>query len=193
DKKEELKHAEMFSDIIKLINTESERKGLTFMLGTSWIKGYVEDRYLQYDALNPLISDVRRFCADKGIPFITKEDKDLISAINEARVRDKDAKIVVLAGKDIIEDKEFKDIVNDDKIFFAGVDNSRLTTDSYMRLMEMMTLTLKLAFNKPVDLDNPNILIEKSKKFTNVYVFVPDAEPMDYERLKEIYRAQIFA
>ncbi|MBU1083587.1 MAG: hypothetical protein KKG84_00705, partial [Candidatus Omnitrophica bacterium] len=38
DKKEELKHAEMFSDIIKLINTESERKGLTFMLGTSWIK-----------------------------------------------------------------------------------------------------------------------------------------------------------
>jgi len=60
-----------------------------------------------------------------------------------------------------------------------------------MRLVEMITITLKLASNIPVDLlNNQNISINRKDGYIQ---FIPNAEPMDYEKIKEIYNMQIFA
>ncbi|GEM_PF-6781516 len=187
--------AQVFSDTIKLIQAKQEEQPIILALGTSWIKGYEKGRHLQYDAVNPLITSIREFCREKGITFIDRDDSGLLGAINTEMDKEgkKDAKVIVLAGKDTVTSDEFETLRSSDNIFMAGVDNGKLTVDSYMRLMEMMTLTLQLAFGRDIDLENPNILIKKHDRFANVYIFIPNAEPMDYEVLKEIYRVQIFA
>jgi hypothetical protein len=72
----------------------------------------------------------------------------------------------------------------------AAVNNKFLTVDSYVRLVEMMDLTFNSAFGGEVNTDNPNIDI---KKYGNILVFTPKADPMDFETLRDIYRLQKFA
>jgi hypothetical protein len=61
---------------------------LVITLGTSWIKGYEKGRYLQYDALNPLIGNIRSYCESKGIPFIIDDDDKLPARINAERAKE---------------------------------------------------------------------------------------------------------
>ena len=189
--KSEQAHATLFTDNIKLIQAK-EKQPLILALGTSWMKGYEKGRYLQYDALNPLITSIRKFCESRDIPFITGDDNELLAAINTERQKagKENAKVIVLAGQDTVTSKEFEPLRNDKSAFLVGVNNENLTIDSYIRLMEMLTLTLKLAFDQDIDLSNPNIIV---KKEGNIYIFIPKAEPMDYEDLREIYKLQTFA
>jgi hypothetical protein len=71
-----------------------------------------------------------------------------------------------------------------------GVDSTYLTVDIYIRLMEMLKIASKLAINPDMPPESPNIPIEKRGKF---WVFIPRAEPMNYETLKAIYEVQRFA
>ncbi|GEM_PF-4610017 len=189
----EERHAKNFSDRVKCIQAKEDDRPVILALGTGWIKGYEKGRYLQYDALNPLITSIREFCKEKGITFVDRDDAELLDAIEKAKDGRTNARVIVLAGQETVESPEFKALREDMNNFLVGVNNEELTVDSYMRLMEMMTLTLNLAFDREVDLDNPNIIIRKHNKFPNIYIFIPKAEPMDYEILKEIYKIQTFA
>jgi len=188
-------HATNFQDTMTYIQTQPQAQPLIVALGTSWIKGYEKGRYLQYDALNPLLVSLRTYCEQKGIPFILDSDDKLLARINAERAKDgrSGAKVVVLAGKDAVASDEFTTLRNDQKnAFVVGVDNQELTTDSYIRLMEMLTLALKLSAGLEISLDNIHITITKDNE-RHLYIFLPHAEPMEYERLKVIYEAQKFA
>jgi len=125
--------------------------------------------------------------------FIDRDDSELMGAVKEARRLYPKAKVVVLADEDTVRSKEFKPLRNDKNAFLGGVNDKRLTINSYTHLMEMMTAALQLAYKRPVDIVRPNLVIKKDDKFPNVYIFTPDAEPMDYELLKAVYKTEGFA
>jgi radical SAM superfamily enzyme YgiQ (UPF0313 family) len=183
------------SQLEKSSADKPQSQPLIVALGTSWIKGYEKGRYLQYDALNPLIGNIRSYCESKGIPFVIDDDDKLLTRINAERAKEgkQGAKVVVLAGKDTVASDEFAPFRNDQKnAFVVGVDNQELTTDSYIRLMEMLTLALKLSVGFEISQDSTPIKIVKDDKL-HIYIFIPHAEPMDYEQLKMIYEVQKFA
>ena len=104
--------------------TQPQTQPIIVALGTSWIKGYEKGRYLQYDALNPLIGNIRSYCESKGIPFIVDDDDKLLTHINAERAKEgkAGAKVVVLAGKDAVISDEFATLRNDQgNAFVVGV------------------------------------------------------------------------
>lgn len=188
-------HATNFQDMLTYIQVQPQSQGLIIALGTSWIKGYEKGRYLQYDALNPLIGSLRTYCESKGIPFVVDSDDKLLARINAERAKKgkTGARVVVLAGKETVTLNEFATLRNDERgAFVVGVDNQELTVDSYIRLMEMLTLALKLFTGFEITQDSTPIKIVKDDKL-HIYIFIPRAEPMKYEQLKMIYEVQKFA
>lgn len=194
-------HATNFQDMLTYIQAQPQSQPLIVALGTSWMESYKrsEDgrsfRHLQGKDLNELITSIRSYCESKGIPFIVDDDDKLLARINTERVKEgkTNAKVVVLAGENIVKSDEFAPLRNDEKnALVVGINNQELTTDSYIRVMEMLTLALKLSLGLEVSLDNAHITITKDNE-RRLYIFLPHAEPMDYEQLRQIYRVQEFA
>ena len=101
--------------------------------------------------------------------------------------------VVVLAAKDTIRSKEFAAIRasgdNDtDKAFVVGVDPKELTDASYVRLMEMLTLTMRMAFGQKPFSAHPDITVGRVN--ARLYIFIPKASPVDFEYVKKLYTAQ---
>lgn len=188
-------NATNLQDTLTYIQAQPQTQPLIVALGTSWIKGYEKDRYLQYDALNPLIGSIRTYCESRGIQFIVDDDDKLLARINAERAKEgrAGAKVVVLADKNTAVSDEFTALRNDqENAFVVGVDSQELTTNSYIRLIEMLTLALKLSEGLEMSLDNAHMTITKDNE-RHLYIFLPHAEPMDYEQLKMIYEVQKFA
>jgi signal transduction histidine kinase len=184
-------YRDRLADTLKVIQAK-QTQPLIIALGTSWIKGYEQGRYLQYDALNPLIANMRSYCEEKGIPFIVDDDANLVGRINEAQKTNPNAKVVVLTGEATAKSEDFALLRSNANAFIVGVNNQELTVDSYVRLMEMLTMALKLSVGLEVTQDSTVITIKKDDTY-KIYIFIPHAEPMDYERLKHTYEVQKFA
>ncbi len=182
----ERRHATGFQDAINYIEVKSQDQPLIVALGTSWITGYEKGRYLQYDALNPLISNLRNH-----LHFIVGDDKSLLAEIKKKMSEQgfANARVMVLAGEETIK-RELADLHNKENILLFGVDNRNLTVDSYVRLMEMLKIAASFAINPDIPPESPNIHIEKRGNF---WIFIPRAEPMNYEELRMIYEVQKFA
>ncbi|MFH1790634.1 MAG: NAD-dependent epimerase/dehydratase family protein [Candidatus Omnitrophota bacterium] len=165
-------------------------------LGTSWIKGYKKDRFHLYDALNPLVSDLRRFCAEKGIEFIDGDDDSVLSRIRELKRNTPEARGIILAGKGALAGSGFE---RDSNIVIGSVDNRRLTVDSYVNILEMLNVMLEVfhATMSGVGIDGERL--KSGHRHLNIgfrgriITFEPDAEPADYDTLKTLYRLQRFA
>ncbi len=166
-------------------------------LGTDWMKGYEKDSHLQYNALNPLITSLRGFCRERGIEFICDDDETVGYLVEGIKHKSPAARGIVLAGADLIKELGPE---NGADILLAGVDDRHLTADSYMRLMEMLVLTLELfharSAGQPIDQKS---IIDKHPELGVLFladgsiIFVPEAEPMDYENLRDLYTFQTFA
>jgi hypothetical protein len=189
-------HSINLRDIISFIQAQPQNQPRIIALGTDWIKGYKNGKS-QHNALNPLISSIRNYCESKGIPFIVDEDNNLPGRISAEKTRDgkSKAKVIVLAGKETVKLPGFA-LLRDPKenAVIVGVDNQYLAENSYIRLMEMLILALKLSAEIPIDFDKTVIKIEENKEF-HIYIFIPLAQPIDidYDKLKAIYRVQEFA
>ncbi|MFH1877285.1 MAG: hypothetical protein ABH883_00555 [Candidatus Omnitrophota bacterium] len=70
----------------------------------------------------------------------------------------------------------------------AGIDPRNLTDNSYIRLLEMLSLTIRMSRGQ----DNipPHPWISIKNKDPRTYIFTPQADPLDLEALKHIYRSQ---
>jgi hypothetical protein len=196
DLKEEKKKAEIFEDTVKLAEADGNKRPVIIALGTSWIKGYEKGRYPQYEALNPLILSIRRLCKEHGVIFVEDDDEGLFDSVKAAREKAPRAKVVVLAGLWTVAREEFVALREAGDAFLVGVDNSKLTNDSYVRLVEMIDLAVKLSAGEepagiPAYLGVTKILQSRDKIL--FYIFTPRAEPMDYEELRQVYRVQTFA
>ena len=166
---------------------EEEPRPTIVALGTSWITGYEEGRYLQHSALNPLLTSM-----GKRPQFIVGDDKDLLAEIKKKMATKgfENARVIVLAGEETVT-KDLTEL-NNGKNILLGVDNKYLVVDSYVRVMEMLEIASKLALDPDTPPNSPNIPMERRGSF---WVFIPKAEPIvrNYEQLKATYKAQEFA
>ncbi|MFA6078271.1 MAG: hypothetical protein WC779_00785 [Candidatus Omnitrophota bacterium] len=187
--------AAIFYDLIRRIQARDDARPVIIALGTTWIKGYEHDSFPQYNALNPLLSHIRLFCSSRNVLLLIKKDKELIKAIRleKAKETNREAKVIVLAGVSSVASKDFETLRQDASVFMAGVNNRYLTVDSYTRLIEILTLTLELAFNLDDAIRIPEIKVKKHRLFPSVYILFPFVCPLDYEDLRNIYRLQAAA
>ncbi len=173
---------------------KDEKSGRKTILafGTSWIPGYDENNPSgQYGYVKQLIQAARKFCRQNGIALIDAEDEDLSERISQQKNEEgfADAKIYAVAGAQDLE-KNLSDFLNDKDALFFGVDSSKMTDDSYLRIMEI----LKAALNHTGDLSSPPDTIHVPvERRGNIWIFVPRAEPMKLETLKLIYLTQMSA
>ncbi len=178
---------------INFIKAIDDRKPHFIAVGTDWIKGYDRDNHpLEYAAINPLISSLRTFCEERGIPFICGDKDALDLEIGKIKSLDPDAYGVVLAGEDVIDEL---DLADDENVFLAAVNNEHLDANSYVPLVEMLMLLLRFSqkgfvINDRIASDYLGFKPISKRRIS----FAPNAEkmPIDAEP-RQMYEVQIFA
>jgi tRNA G46 methylase TrmB/isopentenyldiphosphate isomerase len=164
-------------------------------LGTSWIPGYGKDsRSPYYKDLNGLIVAMRKFCQEKGIPFIDKNESELLSEINNLKSQKgfENAKVVGLVSANAVE-KELAPLKDAENTFLFGVDadENNLGDDNYIRIVEMLKIAINYALNPDIPPQSPNVPVEQRGKF---WIFIPKAEPIKFtDPGKSVYAVQISA
>ena len=166
---------------------------LIIALGTRWIPGYKEDnRSSCYKNLNGLVRSMRKFCTERGIPFIDKDDGELLNEITTLKSQKEyaNAKIIVLAGEDSLKN-ELSSLQGAKDAFLFGVDKTDLVENSYIHVVEMLKIALESAITGISPQSNPNLPIEQRNGF---WVFVPHADRVvDGDLLRRLYEIQSFA
>lgn len=178
------------------IRKDDSRKVIV-ALGKRWIPGYKKESSPAQSAyLSRLIITMRQFCEERGIPFIDNDESELEHEIAEKKAHLKgqgkdydDAKIVVLADVESLE-KELRALQGNERAFMVGIDGSQLTDDSYIRIVEVLRMALKLSDNQDLPPHNPGIEVNKPDRF---WIFTLKAEPFNIDILKRAYETQIFA
>ena len=161
-------------------------------LGTRCLPGYGRGAAsAQHQDLNELIVSIRKFCESRGIPFIDQDDGSLPAAIDARRSKEgfQDARVIVLADIAAI-GKELAAMQGDEKAFLVGIDDKNLTPESYIPIVEMLRLALKLSADPAAELNSRSVELKRSGKF---WVLIPYAAIKDYDELRRIYAIQKFA
>ena len=198
----EEKIAKEFMDTVMPLAFESKRRGEDIIIGIddSWIPPTI--------TLQPLLTAISRLGRSRSfnnIIVVRGRNGELAYRIKE-KIRGP-ANIVVIGNKADIPNgtyKVVKEHENVKKFFFAGVDPSRISKvgipagENYIRILEMITIALDLAFRDPdvsvnellrtLSAGHPNIVIALVGPDT--FILIPAAEPFEIEDIKELYATQ---
>jgi hypothetical protein len=100
--------------------------------------------------------------------------------------------VIVLATEKTVNSEAFSSLRStetEDRAFLAAIDPADLTGLSYIRLFEMLIISLKTASGEAVaPADHPEIVIESLGR--RMIRLMPKADPKDYNELKDIYDSQ---
>ncbi|OGW76010.1 MAG: hypothetical protein A2Z72_07700 [Omnitrophica bacterium RBG_13_46_9] len=191
---------------------KADDQNLIIGLETEWIPGcdrIYGGRMLQHSAINPLIKEIesleknlRRMGLD-NVKVIHDEGDSLAKRLlaTAGETKTKLTNVVVLASKGTIESDAFSPLRStktDKRAFLAGVDDRELDRfygdfgeaadkQLYIRIMEMLSITLELASGKEAP-DLP--IIMSYDKEARTLIFLPRAEPMNYQELQERYQRE---
>jgi len=174
-------------DAIIKETTDMNKEKFIVALGTRWIPGYTKGSKPR--ELHELIVSMRKFCQERGMPFIDKDDDELLGEITELRKQKEyvNAKVIVLAGNDAIE-KELASLQN---AALFGVDKTNLVDDSYIHIVEMMKVAMESAITGQAPKNSPFLPIAKRGNF---WVFIPNADRVpNGDMLRRLYEVQRFA
>jgi len=206
----------LVGDIIVLARKAArEDQKLIIGLETGWIPGLTDRGSLQQNAITPLVREVEdleeklRAMGLENVIFIHKDGNELVRAIEDERGRTSTdlRNVVVLASRDTAASSEagFDALrgEGENSAFIAEVDPTELmefyeregeAVDKQLniRLTEMLCLTLELAAGKdPVsELSWVGVQLDRE---TRTVIFIPRVAPVNYEKLKEIYRMKRLA
>ncbi|MFH1304878.1 MAG: hypothetical protein ABIH74_00555, partial [Candidatus Omnitrophota bacterium] len=166
---------------------DPQKERIVIALDTGWIKGY-EKGAPQFNFLNPVFTAMRKFCASRGISFITASSEDLIRAVNDEKDRlGAGTKTIILSGMDAVLSDDFKPFRDDADTFLVGIDDMYLTEDCDMRIEDMMKLALKHVFGLARREGDPDITVQACEGFSNVFIFIPKPGPL-IEECAEMYQ-----
>ncbi|KJJ85128.1 PAS/PAC and GAF sensor-containing diguanylate cyclase/phosphodiesterase [Candidatus Omnitrophus magneticus] len=191
----EKKYAESFKDTIFLKALEKARKNENIIIGidTSWIpKAYIQ----------PLLNKLNYFAVSKGFHNVVIERADgtalagVLDDIVKKRKASLSSVIIIGSGK-VLNDDAFSSFRAENNVssgaFFAivdyGKDWEKLKDNDYIRLLEILEISLKLAFGEMVSArKHPAIDIKKMS--SRECVLIPLIEPADETLLRDIYKAE---
>lgn len=185
----------LFQDNFKLVQRRPETRISFIVFGTDWIEGYNERGNRRRDALNPLISRLRIYCGNNNVEFFDGSDEEVTKKVNDIKTADPNARGIVIAGEDAAANiegllKTFNR-VNDEDVLLAAVKNNKIGQDSFIRLMDMLAVTLEILQSETIDEESirsryPSLGFKavSSRRVT----FEPDARPMPIEEMRDAYQ-----
>ncbi|MGB3082943.1 MAG: hypothetical protein WBB86_08180, partial [Candidatus Omnitrophota bacterium] len=98
--------------------------------------------------------------------------------------------VVVLAGEDTIRTDRFLQTIKGEA-FMAGVNASQLTGDSYVRILEMITMAVRSATGQELISRHYGIEVKYPDEYDpRTVIFIPRAEKVDPESRTKIYDKQ---
>jgi len=107
---------------------------------------------------------------------------------NSGKFKDEDV-IIMGFGRDEFDQIRTSRKEIGQKVFFAAVDAANLADDSYVRLMEMLTIAMRMAYGPEGIVLSPNVSVIQGEGGRNfIFIPMPEAQPIDP---RSIYRAQI--
>ena len=198
DLKEKTSAAMTFIDTLRLRAFEAKGDGQKIIIGfdTSWIPGLDSEQGM---AIQSLLSEIYRLTKADGLEniiVVRGKGAGLASTILK-RAQETGtplSNVVVLGSETTVQSDEFFELRSTDtekKAFLAGVNPKNLTENSYIRVLEMLTLAVKLAFGEIDSVLDPQIAA--SKLGPRLWIFIPEAEPFDFKELKQRYDNQFQA
>lgn len=193
--------AQAFIDEALWRSREAKKLNQSIIIGLddSWIPKF------QRGAVQSILSEIYRLSRREGlnnIIVIRGEADELARTIFGKVAEEKTAgrevpltNIIVLGSEGTIASDEFKALRStetEDRAFLVGVDPKYIQKDEfyYIAILEMLTMAMKRAFNESVAADSPFIEVQKDGQYRRVLHFLPRAEPVDANKLKEIYDSQ---
>jgi len=203
--------AESVKTMLMILARKAKRDGQRLIIGieTDWIPGYRE-RGLGYNALYPLmhtVDSLGRYLAGLGLDVdIVHESSDALAGAVLARAEETctDLKnVVVLAADKTICSASFaplRSVPGIRRAFLAGVKPDaierccRAAPDGqgsvYIPLIDMLLIALELAADK----EPPHApMVAMYNRSLRVVVFLPGAEPEDYDVMEREYRSEALA
>ncbi|OGW74946.1 MAG: hypothetical protein A2Z72_07435 [Omnitrophica bacterium RBG_13_46_9] len=183
--------------VLKALEAKKKNEKIVIGLDTSWIPE------AQRSCIQGLLNRLSHLSRRNGLENIVvrrRNGTELARSIGEEIEKAKKSgmnvplsNVVILGSKDVLEDKAFDYLRGGDRpetgAFFAGV---QLPEDfpenglGYIRLLEMLEAATRLAFGE--EAADRNIGIRRLGP--KLYIFIPKAEPVDFEGLKRIYDSQ---
>ncbi len=188
---EELRPLEFMNAIADKLGEEKAREKtekLTIALEMDWVpEGQRDFARMAIQALLKLrgkgaIDIIWRSPEDKA------RDISLADKIRSGVSGESYKNVVVLASKDNIDElSEFKDA------FVVGVDPAKLERrdNCYIRFFEMLEMAVRMARGQNQISEHPGIKLQQIDQRT--FIFIPRAEPLNLDDLREIYKQQIEA
>jgi hypothetical protein len=189
-----------------------EDQKLIIGLETDWIPGISVEGSLQRQAISALMKEIDGIAEAlqsmglDNVKIVRGSASQLAgSLITTAKDNRTDMRnIVVMASNSTINSESFSPLRNadeDNRPFLAGIDPAELIKlyeefgeDSshqlYIRLTGLLYMTLELAAGKEPP-QTPTIVYYDKK--LRIVIFLPRAEPIDYETLKNKYKAETMA
>jgi hypothetical protein len=182
--------------VTKLLSTlkslAKEIKGMTVIaIDTDWVPDE------QKDMINKILQELEK--SGHGVFTIIRKGKGESKEEFAAKVLREQKKlglpaknIVVLADQKTINIDGFSGLKVEAKegegtAFFAGVDGSKLGSNSYINIVEMLELALRLAFVQGSAAKSA--YMETLKISERIYLLIPKARPVDMLKLPEVYNA----
>lgn len=187
--------ADLFADAARRTQPAAEKKPLMFALGTGFIKGYAPGG-AQHNGLNPLITSLAPFFERHGIYFVADDDAGLLGRIEEKKAEKgiDDMTLIVMADRGTVTSDAFLALRALYETSLVGVDAHELGEHSFIRLLEMMTMALELAFDHAL-LRRHDAIGHARDETLGIDILIPHAGPFVYDdtELDLLYTAQRFA
>ena len=204
------------SIIILARAAERESRNIIIGLEADWIPGF-EKGQLQRNAMNGHLKDIAtldrllKSMGLKNVKLVYKRKKEnLDSWVSKITGQLKDpqdlSNVIILGSEETInyvDSSLLNGVDNDKRAFLAGIDSSQLKK-SYdengeneraqliIEIMKMLSITLELASGKQA----PDLSIIKKGSYNKdlrKVIFLPEAKPIEYKDLLEVYRMKRLA
>lgn len=195
---ESMKYAEgsakelMGAFLLHQMETPEEGERRIFAFSTSWMEKYRTDP-VQYNAINPILTAIRKYCESRGMPFVIAEDKELIEQIEQQRGEEgyENAKVVVLAGDQSILSGHLTSLKSDKNVFLAGINEHSVKEHGYKWIVEMVELAIKLSISREYTGRDTKIKWHPHENLKNCVIFdLPETLPVDWYDHSKVYRKQ---
>jgi uridine kinase len=185
------------ADMLKLRAAEAQKGGRQVVIAIE-TGGWIPQA--QRRQIQPLLSQILRL--GKDLRKLGLDNVRIVSGAGDGlalnieaeigRSGARPADVVVLAGAGTLRSRAFDKLRTTESkegAFLAEVDPSNIEELSYVRLVEMLTIAVKLAFGGTVAAaSHPDIVIQELG--SRIIRLIPRAEPLRPEELREIYEAQ---
>jgi hypothetical protein len=179
-----------FVDTVLVRAFEASKQDQNIIIGidTSWMP--------DMQGMQALLNYISRITREKGLEnvmVVRGKGKALAGNILKEAERTNTplSNVVALGEESAIKADAFdklRSTETDKKAFLVGVDPKNLSDNSYIDLLKMLTLAMKLAFNEIDTVDASGLTATQIGPRT--WIFIPEARPMDFEEKKAVYEAQ---